>query len=218
SEPKFTDFYSQLVGNEADVQDQIHDKKSFILYEHMQGELDNLCQLFLESALLSNKALKSINHEQLKNAIGELLVQCPVYRYYGRSFPLSKEEEAAFRGILNRIKESNEALRSIADLLDDILLNKPKEGDKAYNERALHWYQRLMQFTGPLMAKGVEDTLMYTYNRFVGHNEVGDSPEAFGISVEDFHKKMIDRQTHYPLALNATATHDTKRGEDVRMR
>jgi 4-alpha-glucanotransferase len=76
-----------------------------------------------------------------------------------------------------------------------------------------------MQFTGPLMAKGVEDTLMYTYNRFVGHNEVGDSPEAFGYDqLADFHRLMQHRQEHWPLALNATATHDTKRGEDVRAR
>ena len=75
-----------------------------------------------------------------------------------------------------------------------------------------------MQFTGPLMAKGVEDTLMYTYNRFIGHNEVGDAPEAFGDSPEEFHQKMIDRQNKWPLSMNGTSTHDTKRGEDVRAR
>jgi maltooligosyltrehalose synthase len=80
------------------------------------------------------------------------------------------------------------------------------------------FYQRCMQFTGPLMAKGVEDTLMYTYNRFIGHNEVGDSPEFFGYSPSEFHELMKYRQQHWPLAMNATSTHDTKRGEDVRAR
>ena len=75
-----------------------------------------------------------------------------------------------------------------------------------------------MQFSGPLMAKGVEDTLMYTYNRFVGHNEVGDAPDAFGMEVKDFHKLMKQRQKHWPLSINGTSTHDTKRGEDVRAR
>ncbi len=75
-----------------------------------------------------------------------------------------------------------------------------------------------MQFSGPLMAKGVEDTLMYTFNRFIAHNEVGDAPGAFGISVPAFHKKMQERLEHGPLSMNATATHDTKRGEDVRAR
>ena len=68
------------------------------------------------------------------------------------------------------------------------------------------------------MAKGVEDTLMYTYNSFIGHNEVGDSPERFGMAVDAFHQAMQYRQRHWPLAQNTTATHDTKRGEDVRAR
>jgi 4-alpha-glucanotransferase len=75
-----------------------------------------------------------------------------------------------------------------------------------------------MQFTGPLMAKGVEDTLMYTYNRYIGHNEVGDSPETFGLTPEEFHEKMKERQELWPLSINGTSTHDTKRGEDVRAR
>src|SRR5699024_207090 len=70
----------------------------------------------------------------------------------------------------------------------------------------------------PLMAKGVEDTLMYTYNRFIGHNEVGDAPENFGFTTDEFHQLMIDRQANWPLSLNGTSTHDTKRGEDVRAR
>lgn len=80
------------------------------------------------------------------------------------------------------------------------------------------FYNRCMQFTGPLMAKGVEDTLMYTYNRFIAHNEVGDSPETFGYSIEKFHELMTYRQQHWPLSMNGSSTHDTKRGEDVRAR
>lgn len=76
--------------------------------------------------------------------------------------------------------------------------------------------RRLQQYTGPLMAKGLEDTLMYTYARFIGHNEVGDSPTRFGMSKEAFHKRMIARQQQRPLDMNSTATHDTKRGEDAR--
>ena len=75
-----------------------------------------------------------------------------------------------------------------------------------------------MQFSGPLMAKGVEDTLMYTYNRFIGHNEVGDAPDAFGVSEKVFHEQMNVRQENWSLSLNGTSTHDTKRGEDVRAR
>ena len=96
------------------------------------------------------------------------------------------------------------------------ILEKPAEGNEEYNGRALRFYQRCMQFTGPLMAKGMEDTLMYTHALFIGHNEVGDSPDQFGMSGADFHKAMQHRQQHWPLSLNTTATHDTKRGEDAR--
>lgn len=218
NEEKFTTYYADLVGKDAAVQQQIHDKKAYILHKHMQGELDNLYQLFLESELIYEEALNTINQERLKQTIGEFMVQCPVYRYYGNSFPLVKEEEAAIRTIFSRITESDATLTPEVKLLEEILLNRPQKGDEDFNKCALKWYQRLMQFTGPLMAKGVEDTLMYTFNRFIGHNEVGDSPEAFGLSVESFHEAMKERQAQWPLALNATATHDTKRGEDVRMR
>src|SRR5690606_17694099 len=68
------------------------------------------------------------------------------------------------------------------------------------------------------MAKGVEDTLMYTYNRFIAHNEVGDHPHNFGFSKKEFHRAMRHRQQYWPLSLNASSTHDTKRGEDARSR
>ena len=218
SEPKFTDFYKRLVEDEAHIQDQIHEKKAYILYEHMRGELENLCQLLIESELINEEDLEVIDRNLLKEAIAFLLILCPVYRYYGRTLPLSEFEENAVGALFEQIKRTKEQLALAVDALEQMLLTKPKAGDESYNKKALHWYQRLMQFTGPLMAKGVEDTLMYTYNRFVGHNEVGDSPECFGISVDDFHAKMIDRQTLSPMALSATATHDTKRGEDVRAR
>src|SRR5690606_9179084 len=82
----------------------------------------------------------------------------------------------------------------------------------------VHFFNRCMQLSGPLMAKGVEDTLMYNNFRFIAHNEVGDAVSAFGTSVKDFHEQMLVRQQQWPLALNATSTHDTKRGEDVRAR
>ena len=77
---------------------------------------------------------------------------------------------------------------------------------------------RLMQFTGPLAAKGVEDTTFYVYNPLISRNEVGDNPSIDSLSPADFHQAMIHRQAHLPHSMNATATHDTKRGEDARIR
>lgn len=217
NEAAFTKFYRQLANDRKSIHQHLHDKKSDILFNHMEGELENLYQLFLQLKLTDRKFQSSVHPDDLKNAIAEFLVQCPVYRYYGNSFPLDEPEASQVRDILNRMRRSS-ADEIAVSILENCFLHKPHEGNEDYNSRVAKFYQRCMQFSGPLMAKGVEDTLMYTFNRFIGHNEVGDSPESFGISVGDFHHAMIERQENWPLSLNATSTHDTKRGEDVRAR
>jgi len=218
AEKPLTKFYEKLTGDKTPVKQQIHNKKAHILNEHMNGELDNLFHLFMNSNLVQEDQLAALQAEDLKAAIAEFLILCPVYRYYGNQLPLTADEKELIGSILNRIKKTRPYLADAVQPLEYSLLEKPEEGDEDYNKRALTFYQRCMQFTGPLMAKGVEDTLMYTYNRFAGHNEVGDSPETFGLSVENFHEKMTDRQINWPLSINGTSTHDTKRGEDVRAR
>jgi len=216
AEKDFTKFYKKLVSDKRPIHRQIHEKKTAILNQHMAGELENLYRLFLDLNLINEKDLETAG--DLKTAIGELLIQCPVYRYYGNYFPLEVKEATALKNILKQIKERNKALKNPVEILEKVLLIQPGKADEKYNAKALKFYQRCMQFTGPLMAKGVEDTLMYTYNRFIGHNEVGDSPENFGYSPEEFHQLMTERQANWPLSINGTSTHDTKRGEDVRAR
>ncbi len=217
-ESDFTTFYHQLIKDTPAPAQLQREKKELILRDYMAGELDNLYQLFLSLNLIDKRILASIHRDDMKDAIGEFLIQCPVYRYYGNSFPLEAEEAAAVEKILSRARRYDPDLHHAVSMLEEVLLRKPHQGDKDWNSRALYFYQRCMQFTGPLMAKGVEDTLMYIYNRFVGHNEVGDTPEAFGSTIPEFHDLMQARQTHWPLSLNATSTHDTKRGEDARAR
>ncbi|MEZ0541716.1 malto-oligosyltrehalose synthase [Fibrella arboris] len=219
----FTTFYEKLVGNSTAVHDQILSRKAYILYHDMGGELANLYKFFYDQQLATDAELAAVNQTMLLLAIAELLVQCPVYRYYGNQFPLEADEASALRQMLDGVRSRAVELQAPADLLEMIWLTKPQQGDVDYNARALRFYQRCMQFTGPLMAKGVEDTLLYTYFRFIGHNEVGDSAEAFGMNVphgvsSDFHRAMQERQAKWPLAMNGTSTHDTKRGEDVRAR
>ena len=215
-EEEFSKFYKKLTGDKRPLPEQIHEKKSYILHQHMGGELDNLYQMLISSGLADPSEVELSG--DLKAAIAGFLIHCPVYRYYANSFPLVDSEAQAVQSILNSVRKSKPALNRAVGLLEQIFLIKPQKEDGEYNAKALKFYQRCMQFTGPLMAKGVEDTLMYTYNRFVGHNEVGDSPEAFGYSADEFHQLMADRQLNWPLSVNGTSTHDTKRGEDVRAR
>ncbi|MDT3405209.1 malto-oligosyltrehalose synthase [Mucilaginibacter terrae] len=215
---RFTAFYEDLVDSEQPISEQIKQKKAAILFDHMGGELENLYQLFKKLRLTDKKILSGLDTDLIKKAIAQLLILCPVYRYYGNQLPLQNAEYDAVKAIFKQAKQENKELRPALNLLEIVLLEKPKLGSADYNQRAVQFYQRLMQFSGPLMAKGVEDTLMYTYNRFIGHNEVGDAPEAFGIGVKEFHKLMKQRQKQWPVAINGTSTHDTKRGEDVRAR
>lgn len=218
SEQTLTDFYQQMVDDYTPLDQYVQMKKAGILYRHMQGELDNLYRLFRDSNIVNKRAFASVRQDELKEAIGEFLVNCPVYRFYGATLPLQEAEAAAVQQVFNKIRSQNNELHRAIGLLEQALLHLPHQGDQERNQRAAHFYKRCMQFSGPLMAKGVEDTLMYTYNRFIAHNEVGDQPGSFGISREDFHQAMVLRQQQWPYSLNATSTHDTKRGEDVRAR
>jgi malto-oligosyltrehalose synthase/4-alpha-glucanotransferase len=212
----FADFYKKLIGNNQPVTKSILQKKADILFKHMAGEHENLYRLFVDLKLAETAPENSVGSDQIKAAIGDFLIHCPVYRYYGNKFPLNGEEQAAVAGILEAVAQSKPELKPATKLLADIWLNAID--NEEHNDKTLYFYQRCLQFAGPLMAKGVEDTLMYTNNLFIGHNEVGDSPAAFGLNVSQFHQLMMQRQQASPLSINATSTHDTKRGEDVRAR
>jgi malto-oligosyltrehalose synthase/4-alpha-glucanotransferase len=213
----FLGFYEELAGHQQDLQQQLWEKKRQILHTHMSGELENLFQLLMNSNLVSEPDYAQMRTEDIKTAMAEFLVLVPVYRLYGNHMPFEAEEAKGIETVLQQLRELRADLTAAINLLKEVLLIRPANS-KEYAGNALHFYQRCMQFTGPLMAKGVEDTLMYTYNSFIGHNEVGDAPGAFGISPQHFHAAMMERQQHWPYAQNATATHDTKRGEDARAR
>jgi (1->4)-alpha-D-glucan 1-alpha-D-glucosylmutase len=108
---------------------------------------------------------------------------------------------------------------SLFDFVRDVLLLRWPEGldDEAREEHA-RFVMKFQQLTGPVMAKGVEDTAFYVFNRLVSLNEVGGEPDRFGMSVDDFHAFNEERAERWPGALSTTSTHDTKRSEDVRAR
>ena len=216
-EQSFYNFYEELAGQQQQLQQQVWEKKRHILYHHMSGELENLYQLLMNSNLLSEPDYSQMRTEDIKTAMAEFLVLVPVYRLYGNHMPFDAEETKAIEGILQQLRDTRPDLTGAINLLKEVLLLRPAHSQE-YAKNALHFYQRFMQFSGPLMAKGVEDTLFYTYHNFIGHNEVGDAPGTFGISPQQFHAAMMERQQQWPYALNATATHDTKRGEDARAR
>ncbi|CAN5905262.1 hypothetical protein BH23ACT11_BH23ACT11_16740 [soil metagenome] len=114
-------------------------------------------------------------------------------------------------------KRSTAADTSAYDFVyDALLLNL--EGPDDYRELAIAFVMKFQQYTGPVMAKGMEDTALYIYNRLVSLNEVGGEPERYGVSVSAFHHLAAERAKRWPHAMLSTSTHDTKRSEDVRAR
>lgn len=212
NESDFDEIYHEQIGKELDVKQLAYEKKKEILYGHMLGELAHLVELFKELQFVDQEKL---NEDELKDAIAEFLILCPVYRFYINTAPISEQDFNVLSDIIDQVisHHGNEKAGGLLlEAFNFLKCDNPKSAD------ALTFFKRCMQFSGPLMAKGIEDTLMYTYNRFAAHNEVGDAPDAFGISIADFHKAMVERQEKLPLSLNASATHDTKRGEDTRAR
>ncbi|PVH25120.1 malto-oligosyltrehalose synthase [Sphingobacterium corticibacter] len=216
SEKLLTSYYQELTGITADVLTLQLQKKAAILQNHMGGEMDNLYHYLLHLELLP--AETSLSVSDLKEAIAGFLVYFPVYRLYDEQFPLAdtsvKLMDSVFEHMLKDKAAKKKAVKALAAIFD----TAQRSDDGEIRKKTTLFFARCMQFAGPVMAKGVEDTLMYTYHRHIGRHEVGDHPENFGLSKKQFHQAMLDRQAKWPEALNGSATHDTKRGEDQRAR
>ena len=209
---KLLSFYKELVPQSQSYEDIVFQKKHTFLYSQMGGELDNLLHLAKELKLFP---IASFSQDSFKKALGILMSSFPVYRIYPNAYPLHKEALTIVNKAFGKASQKGEDVLEELQLLQTVF---DADGEQPGDENKLLFLMRLMQFTGPLAAKGVEDTTFYVYNPLISHNEVGDSPSQLGITVDEFHQKMKSRQDNNPYSLNATSTHDTKRGEDGRMR
>ncbi|HSI91036.1 MAG TPA: malto-oligosyltrehalose synthase, partial [Adhaeribacter sp.] len=217
TEGVLTEIYQKFVpeARETDYEALVFEKKLYMLQNHMQGELDNLFDLLQQLEL--QPAAPGFSDPRLKEALQMLLAAFPVYRLYTNELPVTGQDAEVLEHAFARAEKF--ALHLKKELGWFYQLFQGEKADVAGKpEDRLQFLMRCQQFTGPLAAKGVEDTTFYNYNRLISHNEVGDNPEIFGFSVARFHQEMQERQHAWPLAQNATATHDTKRGEDARMR
>lgn len=212
----FTEMYHKLAPDELPLSQQVYNCKRKILDDYMQGELSNLLTEFKTLPGLEFPAY--MEEKDLRAVIAEALTCMPVYRFYPKRIPFNNADREAFIVLINDIKKQNGTNKDTLKFFAECFLEAPLQLNKDYSERLLHIWRRCMQLSGPLMAKGIEDTLMYRFNKLIALNEVGNTPSVFGIDQEHFHKVMQCRQMLFPLSINATATHDTKRGEDTRAR
>ncbi|MHB8395548.1 MAG: malto-oligosyltrehalose synthase, partial [Candidatus Dormibacteria bacterium] len=154
--------------------------------------------------------------DELREALAELAAAFPVYRTYLRAGMSKQLAAQASRGVAvaaARVRDIRPDLDpALLTFVEDVLSLRIPGGDE--EDLAL----RFQQLTGAVMAKGVEDTAFYRYHRLISLNEVGDDPGQFGVSLEQFHAAMGQRQRRCPRTMNSTSTHDSKRSEDVRSR
>ena len=185
----------------------------------MSSEINTLGH-YLNRISEQNRHTRDFTLNSLIKSIVEVIAYFPVYRTYINSFEVSERDRQYIESAISRAKRQNPAIStSVFDFIRDVLLLRfPDNMTEEHKPAWLDFVKRFQQITGPVMAKGVEDTAFYVYNRLVSLNEVGGSPERFGITLEAFHGQNIERCKSRPLAMLATSTHDTKRSEDVRAR
>lgn len=218
NERLFSGIYRHFAGFQTPYLDLVSEKKRLIIGKHMAGDVDGLARL-MKSVSSRDRYASDITLYGLKRGLVEVLAFFPIYRTYVNHEEYGDEDRFRLQEAIHRAKEFNPGLRLELGFIERFLFLDPARQISAEEKAAwVHFIMRFQQLTGPLMAKGFEDTVLYIYNRLVSLNEVGGDPGRFGVSLETFHQFNGMRARQWPHALSATATHDTKRGEDLRAR
>jgi len=213
-EKPMMDFYAEFTGEQTDYRRMAREKKHQALRELLAGDLNRLSDLVAQICE-RHRRYRDYTRWDINEAVGELIACFPVYRTYVREDQEEIREED--RSVIDEAVTGAKTFRpeldpELFDFLRSLLVLERR------GTLETEWVMRFQQLTGPVTAKGIEDTAFYCFNRFVSLNEVGGNPARFGVSVEDFHHAVTEAADHHPHAMLATSTHDTKRSEDVRAR
>ncbi|MEH2410124.1 malto-oligosyltrehalose synthase [Nostoc sp.] len=218
NESSFDKIYHNFIGSRVDYSSVVKDKKHLILEKNLAGDIDNLA-LLLKNVSSKYRYANDFTLNGLKRAIAEVLTLFPIYRTYITPDGIGNSDRATIEKVIDQAKEQAPLLQHELTFIEKLmLLEFDNSLTQTEREQWIYFVLRMQQYSGPLMAKGVEDTTLYVYNRLLSLNEVGGNPGHFGISVTKFHAFNQQHQATWPHTMNTTATHDTKRGEDVRAR
>jgi len=212
--------YAEICGQRQDYGRILADAKRRAVMNDLVAELTGRAT---DLYRLAQQSWTSRDHTLtgLRRALVDVAAHFPVYRTYLADGRMSDDDRREVERAVAQAKRRTEALdTSIHDFLRDALTGDLAERPElGYDPAAARDVaRRVQQFTGPVMAKAVEDTAFYRYVRFVALNEVGGDPDVFGASAQEFHRANAERLETFPHGLLATATHDHKRGEDTRAR
>jgi (1->4)-alpha-D-glucan 1-alpha-D-glucosylmutase len=221
AEKRFTELYASFTGQRLRFEDLVYESKKQIMRIAMASELSVLAYE-INRISERNRYYRDFTLNSLHDALREVIACFTVYRTYivADSDHVEERDRTYIETAIARAKRRNPTVDpSIYDFLRDILLLEyPDTLEPEARDEQRTFVMKFQQITGPVMAKGVEDTAFYIYNRLVSLNEVGGDPQRFGTPLGEFHRQNQERQRHWSASMLATSTHDTKRAEDVRAR
>jgi len=220
NEAMFDTIYHDFARPNVAFPQLVNSNKKMIMLVSMASEIHAISHR-LERIAEKNRSYRDFTLSSLTFAIREIIAALSIYRTYTTdSLQVAERDQQYVELAVAEAKSRNpRTAEAIFDFIrDTLLLRNTKDLHAEDGPTLLNWVMRFQQVTGPIMAKGVEDTTFYSYNRLISLNEVGGHPEYFGLSLEDFHQKNGERQQKWPYSLLTTSTHDTKRSEDVRAR
>ena len=227
--------YAKLTGHSEPFDDVLYDAKQLMMTTAMASELSVLAHM-LDRIGESNRKSRDFTLESLRDVIREVVACFPVYRTYVDEAGWTPADRAVVEQAISRARRRNPAMESsLFDFFREVVLPRDPadaaggrvgierrggypSADANETRARLRFAMKLQQYTGPVQAKGLEDTAFYRYNVLLSINEVGGDPSRIGRTVEDFHGGNAHRAAEWPFDMLATSTHDTKVGEDVRAR
>ena len=220
AETAITNTFRRLIGHSFHFGHLTYAKKRQVMRLALANDVSVLGSM-ADRLSEQNRRYRDFTLQALALAVRETIACFPVYRTYlapGR--PVSDDDQHVIERAILSAKRRNPGIEeSVFNFLRDILLFRfPENLDDETRAAHMQFVLKFQQYTGPIMAKGLEDTVFYIFNRLAALNEVGGEPQHFGISVDAFHERNQYRQRDWPASLLATSTHDTKRSEDVRAR
>ena len=220
AEEAITKTFHRFIGHSVPFGHLLYAKKLQVMKLALANDVDVLGNM-LDRLSERDREYRDFTLEALSRAMRETIACFPVYRtYLAPGQPVSEEDRQIVERAISAAKRRNPAMdESIFSFLRDVLRFRfPASLDADGRAAHTHFVLKFQQTTGPVMAKGLEDTVFYIYNRLTALNEVGGEPQQFGLGIEAFHERNRERQRNWSATLLATSTHDTKRSEDVRAR
>jgi (1->4)-alpha-D-glucan 1-alpha-D-glucosylmutase len=208
------EIYCGFTGGVPGFAEMAHEKKLSTTREALGSDVNRLTDQFLEICD-HDRNHRDYTRADVRRALREIAASFPVYRTYvspSRNEVLDEDAQSistAVKAAQQRRKDVDPRLFAFIEAV----LTLRRRGT-----RETKFLQRFQQFTSPVMAKGVEDTAFYCYNRLIALNEVGGNPGDPVVSVEDFHRLNQRAQEKEPFRMLTLTTHDTKRSEDTRAR